>query len=118
MSEQILDISYLDSLPLEWQIDLLPTIQQELGRSSYKIVVFDDDPTGTQTIRDLPVLTTWSVTALEAELSGESPVFFILTNSRSMTEEAACDLAQEIGETRRLRTIDYTMIVRQPHWQH
>ncbi|MBT8345484.1 MAG: hypothetical protein KJO60_10970 [Desulfofustis sp.] len=97
MSEKILDISYLDSLPPEWQIDLLPTIQQELGRSSYKIVVLDDDPTGTQTVRDIPVLTTWSIPALEAELSEESPVFFILTNSRSMTEESACDLAREIG---------------------
>ncbi|NNF47379.1 MAG: hypothetical protein HKN69_11460 [Desulfofustis sp.] len=97
MSEKILDISYLDSLPPEWQIDLLPTIQQELGRSSYKIVVLDDDPTGTQTVRDIPVLTTWSIPALEAELSEESPVFFILTNSRSMTEESACDLALEIG---------------------
>ena len=97
MNEQILDISYLDSLPSEWQIDLLPTIQQELGQSSYKIVVLDDDPTGTQTVRDIPVLTTWSVAALEDELSGDSPVFFILTNSRSMTQEAACDLAGEIG---------------------
>ncbi|RZW20442.1 MAG: hypothetical protein EX260_06680 [Desulfobulbaceae bacterium] len=97
MSEKILDISYLDSLPPEWQIDLLPTIQQELGRSSYKIVVLDDDPTGTQTVRDIPVLTTWSIPALEAELSEGSPVFFILTNSRSMTEESACDLAREIG---------------------
>lgn len=97
MSEQTLDIGYLETLPPEWQIDLLPTIQKELGRSSYKIVVFDDDPTGTQTVRDIPVLTTWSVSSLEAELSGESPVFFILTNSRSMTEEAACDLAHEIG---------------------
>ena len=97
MSEKILDISYLNSLPPEWQFDLLPSIQEELGRSSYKIVVFDDDPTGTQTVRDIPVLTTWSVDALEAELAGESPVFFILTNSRSMTEEAACDLATEIG---------------------
>ena len=97
MSEQILDISYLESLPPEWQINLLPSIQQELGRSSYKIVVFDDDPTGTQTVRDIPVLTTWSVDALEAELSGEFPAFFILTNSRSLPEQAACELAREIG---------------------
>ena len=31
MSEQILDISYLDSLPPEWQIDLLPTLLELLN---------------------------------------------------------------------------------------
>lgn len=97
MSEQPLDISYLDSLPPQWRVDLLPSIQQELSRSSYKIVVLDDDPTGTQTVRDIPVLTTWSVTALEAELTGAFPAFYVLTNSRSLTEQAACELAREIG---------------------
>ncbi|MFC1831459.1 four-carbon acid sugar kinase family protein [Thermodesulfobacteriota bacterium] len=98
MSEPTIDISYIDTLPPEWQEDLLPRIQQELGRSTYKVVVLDDDPTGTQTVRDIPVLTTWSVAALEEELSGDFPAFFILTNSRSLTEDAACDLAREIGE--------------------
>lgn len=98
MSEPTIDISYLDTLPPEWEEDLLPRIQQELGQSTYKVVVLDDDPTGTQTVRDIPVLTTWSVAALEEELSGDFPAFFILTNSRSLTENAACDLAREIGE--------------------
>lgn len=98
MSELTIDISYLDTLPPEWQENLLPRIQQELGQSTYKVVVLDDDPTGTQTVRDIPVLTTWSVAALEEELSGDFPAFFILTNSRSLTEGAACDLAREIGE--------------------
>ena len=98
MSEPTIDISYLDTLPPEWQEDLLPRIQQELGLSTYKVVVLDDDPTGTQTVRDIPVLTTWSVAALEEELSGEFPAFFILTNSRSLNEDAARDLAREIGE--------------------
>ena len=89
MKESTIAVSFLDSLPPEWQTDLLPSIQQELGRSSYKIVVLDDDPTGTQTVQDIPVLTTWSVDALEAELRGEFPAFFILTNSRSLTQQAA-----------------------------
>jgi uncharacterized protein YgbK (DUF1537 family) len=97
MSEPTISMSYLDTLPPEWQTDLLPAIQQELGRSSYKIVVLDDDPTGTQTVRDIPVLSSWAVGALEKELSGEFPGFFLLTNSRSLTEQAACDLAREIG---------------------
>jgi uncharacterized protein YgbK (DUF1537 family) len=97
MSEDILDIGFLETLPDEWVIDLMPTIRRELANSTYKIVVLDDDPTGTQTVRDLPVLTHWSQGALEAELKGEFPAFFILTNSRSLPQNEACELAREIG---------------------
>ncbi len=90
-------IRFLDLLPPEWQEDLLPIIREKISRSAYKIVILDDDPTGTQTVKDLPVLTEWSVSALEAELVGEFPAFFILTNSRSLPEPEACALAQEIG---------------------
>ncbi len=102
MDEPILDISYLRTLPAEWQIDLLPAIQEELARSSYKVVVLDDDPTGTQTVRDIPVLTHWAVEALEEELNGGFPAFYILTNSRSLTADGACALAREIGTNLRL----------------
>lgn len=97
MNNPILGIDYLDSLPPEWQIDPLPSIQSELGKSSYKVAVLDDDPTGTQTVRNIPVLTTWSVQALEEELVGNFPAFYVLTNSRSLTQDEACLLAEEIG---------------------
>lgn len=98
MSDQsILDISYLDTLPPEWSVELLPAIQKEIGDSNYKIVILDDDPTGTQTAKDLPVLTHWSVEALKSELLGEYPALFILTNSRSLPEPEASALAQTIG---------------------
>ena len=48
------------------------------------IVVFDDDPTGTQTVYDLPVLTDWSTDGLLRELRAGTPAFYVLTNSRSM----------------------------------
>ncbi|MGA7279007.1 MAG: four-carbon acid sugar kinase family protein [Desulfocapsaceae bacterium] len=97
MNEDILDIGFLETLPDEWGIDLMPAIRKELASSTYKIVVLDDDPTGTQTVRDLPVLTHWSQGALEAELKGDFPAFFILTNSRSLPQDEACELAREIG---------------------
>ncbi len=97
MSEDILELSFLETLPEEWAIDLMPAIRKELAGSTYKIVVLDDDPTGTQTVRDLPVLTHWSLEALETELQGDFPAFFILTNSRSLPQEDACELAREIG---------------------
>lgn len=60
------------------------------------LVVLDDDPTGTQTVHDVPVLTKWSVSLLAAEMA-RSPVFFILTNSRGVSESAAVALALELG---------------------
>ena len=70
----------LDHLPPEWPQDLLPLIREQVGASQRKIVVLDDDPTGTQTVHNFPVLTEWSVEALEAELQNDFPAFFILTN--------------------------------------
>lgn len=92
------ELSILTLLPPLWPEDLLNTIQDEIRSSNYKIVILDDDPTGTQTVSDIPVLTHWSVEALSDELNGEYPAFFILTNSRSLPEKSACELAREIGE--------------------
>lgn len=62
------------------------------------LVALDDDPTGTQTCHDIPVLTTWSVEVLTQEFkdtkSGSG--FFILTNSRALHPPAAKALMVEI----------------------
>ena len=60
-------------------------------------MVLDDDPTGTQTVHDVPVLTEWSAPALQAELARRQPVFFVLTNSRSLPLAEAQALNAEIG---------------------
>ncbi|MEL6142148.1 MAG: four-carbon acid sugar kinase family protein, partial [Bacteroidota bacterium] len=62
------------------------------------IIVLDDDPTGTQTVYDLPVLTSWSQDVILTEFQAGTPTFFILTNSRSLTEDEAIKLAREIGQ--------------------
>ena len=87
----------LDHLPPEWPQDLLPLICEQVEASQRKIVVLDDDPTGTQTVHNIPVLTEWSVEALEAELQNDFPAFYILTNSRSLTLPFARSLNTEIG---------------------
>lgn len=63
-----------------------------------KVVIIDDDPTGSQTISNLPVLTEWPVALLEKELREPGAGFFILTNSRSMPGEEAAAVNKEIGE--------------------
>ncbi|RIK28353.1 MAG: hypothetical protein DCC55_38805, partial [Chloroflexi bacterium] len=86
-----------DSLPDEWPVDLLPTVQAQVAASNRKIVVLDDDPTGTQTVHDVAVLTEWTVDALTGELSQPAPCVYVLTNSRSLPLPAAQALNTEIG---------------------
>jgi uncharacterized protein YgbK (DUF1537 family) len=61
------------------------------------LVVLDDDPTGTQTVHDVPVLTEWSVETLRNELKCKAPLFYVLTNSRSLPLSEACAVNREIG---------------------
>ncbi len=87
----------LSSLPPEWPQDLRPAIQKQIKTDGRKVVVLDDDPTGTQTVHGLPVLTEWSVDQLVAELQNDLPAFYILTNSRSMTLPEAQKINTDIG---------------------
>jgi uncharacterized protein YgbK (DUF1537 family) len=86
---------FLTGLPDEWPEDVLPEIQGQVTASRRKVVVLDDDPTGTQTVHGVPVLTEWSVDGLRAELANELPAFYLLTNSRSLplTEAKAMNTA-------------------------
>ncbi|MFN8442422.1 MAG: four-carbon acid sugar kinase family protein [Caldilineaceae bacterium] len=98
MSPQTLDKSTtFAALPPDWQADLLPQIRQQAQQLARKLVVLDDDPTGTQTVYDIPVLTEWAVDSLKQELLASEPVFYILTNSRSLPLPAAQALNAEIG---------------------
>ena len=85
-----------DTLPPPWPESLLESIRARVQASGQRLVVLDDDPTGTQTVHSLPVLTEWSVDSLAREL-GQSPVFYVLTNSRALESGAAVKLAQAIG---------------------
>lgn len=87
----------LASLPGEWPDNLLPAIQNEVEASGRKVVVLDDDPTGTQTVHSVPVLTEWSIEALRSELANELPAFYLLTNSRSLPLAEAKAMNAEIG---------------------
>ncbi|MGE5553046.1 MAG: four-carbon acid sugar kinase family protein [Betaproteobacteria bacterium] len=61
------------------------------------LVVLDDDPTGTQTVHGIEVVTDWSVDTLREVMAGKPPVFYILTNSRSFPLARAQELNREIG---------------------
>ncbi|MBN2793224.1 MAG: hypothetical protein JXQ81_12015 [Desulfuromonadales bacterium] len=76
---------------------LFQRIQAAVARARRKVVVLDDDPTGTQTVHGIEVLTGWDVENLKAALCSENSLFYILTNSRSLEAHQAWDLNQEIA---------------------
>ncbi|MEM9079898.1 MAG: four-carbon acid sugar kinase family protein [Verrucomicrobiota bacterium] len=87
------------NLPDEWPNDLLPQIHKQLTDSGKTLVVLDDDPTGTQTVFDVPVLTRLDAASIEAALDEEPPVLYILTNSRALTSEQTTILHRDLGAT-------------------
>ena len=48
-------------------------------------------------LHGVPVLTEWSLDALRSEMAGEAPVFFIVTNSRSLPPKEAREINEQIG---------------------
>lgn len=87
----------INSLPPEFPENLREQNRNAFARSELTIIFLDDDPTGTQTIYNVPVLTTWGESEIENLLADKTPVFFILTNSRSLSAENAGMLARETG---------------------
>jgi len=59
-------------------------------------IILDDDPTGTQTVHGITVLTTWDVKMLVDQFSAEEKAFFILTNSRALPVAQAYKLIYDV----------------------
>src|ERR687893_377543 len=91
-------MEYLASLPAELRIPgAIEEIRSRVAENGRRVVVLDGDPTGTQTVHGVPVLTTWSVEDLRGALRGPSPTFYVLTNSRSFSEGEAIEINREIA---------------------
>ncbi|OUM43253.1 hypothetical protein B8W74_08135 [Arthrobacter agilis] len=68
------------------------------GRSAGAVfVVLDDDPTGTQSVADLPVLTSWAVEDIAWALEQGLPAFYVLTNTRSLSPSDTAVRNREIA---------------------
>lgn len=61
-----------------------------------KIIALDDDPTGSQTIHSCLLLTRWDVATLKDGLLDDSPLFFVLTNTRGMDAGRAAAITREV----------------------
>jgi len=90
--------AYLKRLPPLWSDTSLRTrISRHNAETRRCIVVLDDDPTGTQTVHDVLVLTRWEVDDLKAAIRDGGPAFYILTNSRSLSLAEAQRVNREIA---------------------
>lgn len=104
MSRPMSPLRSLDDLLAEQPPPALPPAGarerclRSLRDTSTAVIALDDDPTGTQAVRDVPVVTVWG----EGDLSGllEDPVRlgFVLTNSRSLDEADAIEVNREIAD--------------------
>ncbi|XP_059453549.1 uncharacterized protein LOC132184080 isoform X2 [Corylus avellana] len=107
----------LQSLPSEWPLDPIDDIQRLNQNNSKTLVVLDDDPTGTQTVHDIEVLTEWTVESLIAQFRKNPRCFFILTNSRSLSSEKASALIKDICRNlhtaaKSVENTGYTVVLR------
>ncbi|MHB8535196.1 MAG: four-carbon acid sugar kinase family protein [Sulfuricaulis sp.] len=61
-----------------------------------KIIVLDDDPTGSQTVHGCLLLMQWDVAVLTEALTDSAPLFFILTNTRGVDAAHAAAITREV----------------------
>ncbi|WP_329609347.1 four-carbon acid sugar kinase family protein [Arthrobacter sp. ATA002] len=66
------------------------------GAGSAVFVVLDDDPTGTQSVAGLPVLTSWTEDDFDWAFGTGSPAVYVLTNSRSLAGQDAARINREV----------------------
>jgi uncharacterized protein YgbK (DUF1537 family) len=71
-----------------------------------KIIVLDDDPTGSQTVHSCQLLTRWDAPTLQAALLDASPLFFVLTNTRGMDASRAAAVTREVCQNMKLALAD------------
>jgi uncharacterized protein YgbK (DUF1537 family) len=84
----------------QWQRDrkeLEAKWRRAIEAMPHKIIVLDDDPTGIQTIADVPVYTRWDKRMIRRIHSGEQRVTFVWTNSRALPPNEAEQLYRRIA---------------------
>jgi len=86
----------------------VPSIRIELGARSHiraahaaagrRIAVLDDDPTGSQTVHGVTVVTSLDPAEYAAALESPGSTAFVLTNTRSLAQDAAVELTSSVAQ--------------------
>jgi uncharacterized protein YgbK (DUF1537 family) len=83
--------------PARLEPDARGRIRRALADAGRRIAVLDDDPTGSQTVHGVDVVTVFEPDELAAGLSGAGSTCFVLTNTRSLPEADAVALNTRVG---------------------
>ncbi len=75
-----------------------------------KIIVLDDDPTGSQTVHSCLLLTQWDVETLKLGLTDAAPIFFVLTNTRAMPPAQAAAVTREVCQNLKIAIAEVGLI--------
>lgn len=97
--EKVLKSELFATIPEIDEAKVNEEMAKALQSFNKKIIVLDDDPTGIQTVHGISVYTDWSKESMEAGFAEENAMFFVLTNSRSFTEEETTKAHQEMAAT-------------------
>lgn len=74
----------------------VPAAEVAAGATGTVFIVLDDDPTGTQSVAGLPVLTSWNREDFDWALGTGAPAVYVLTNSRSLAAGDAAQINREV----------------------
>jgi uncharacterized protein YgbK (DUF1537 family) len=97
MTNPAVDLAALP--PARVEPDARRRIREALAGAGRRIAVFDDDPTGSQTVHDVAVVTVFDPDEIAAGLDGPGSTCFVLTNTRSLDETDAVALNTRVGRT-------------------
>lgn len=94
-----LEADILAAFPAEVQIParlVADAVAASSAVTPKMLVVLDDDPTGTQSVSDLPVLTSWDVEDFVWAFAQAKPAVYVLTNTRSLDPAEAAARNEEV----------------------
>lgn len=94
-----LEAEVLAAFPAEVRIPaamVADAVAASSAESPRMLVVLDDDPTGTQSVADLPVLTRWDVEDFIWAFGQAKPAVYVLTNTRSLDPAEAAARNEEV----------------------
>jgi len=87
----------LPSLPDGYN-ELNDLLIKKIKNQKNKIFVLDDDPTGVQTVNNIPVLTVWDEESIRSAFLEKTNTIYILTNSRGLKARDAENINKIITE--------------------
>ncbi|MGK3955633.1 four-carbon acid sugar kinase family protein [Arthrobacter sp. R4] len=94
-----LEAEVLAAFPAEVRIPaalVADAVAASSAESPRMLVVLDDDPTGTQSVADLPVLTRWEIEDFVWAFGQAKPAVYVLTNTRSLDPAEAAARNEEV----------------------